>query len=147
MLVNKTKFKLGITELLMLIAAAVFTIGIRSWFSVCEVGEMVMSCHWAGEVLKALSLILLVLAVIHIVMPDLKMMIGMDVAYIFICLVAAFIPGSIISLCGNLEMQCQTAARPWSLILSIALGIFALLDIILCGSAISKEKHSRKADS
>ena len=146
MIINKEKFKLSIAELLMVILSVLFMIGIRTWFAVCPVmSETIMSCHWAGEVLKALSILLAAVSVIHIICPDWRLKIGIDIPMFCICILTAFIPGGLINLCMMEEMACRSQTKLWTIIISIALIIVILADIIICASAVSKEKHGRKA--
>ena len=145
MIVNKEKCRFSVTDILLIVVSAVFFIGIRSFFAVCPVGgEMIMSCHWAGETLKALSIVLLVLSVIHLFVPDKKIKLGMDIPMCAISLLAVFVPGTVINLCQNADMACRSAAQLWTVILCIILTLAALADIILYASSLSKDKHSRK---
>ena len=148
MIVNKEKFKLSITEILMLILSVVYTIGIRSWFAVCPVmDEKTMSCHWAGEVLKVMSILFLVLAVAHLLIPDMKIKLGMDIPFACISLMAVFIPGKIISLCMSPDMNCRMFTQTWTIVFCAVLTVVALADIILYGTRAARAKHERKADS
>jgi len=145
MIFNKEKFKCSAAELLILVVSIVFVIGIRSWFSVCPVNnEMIMSCHWAGEMLKVLSILFVVMAVVHLIAADPKMKLGMDIPLLGVCLLTAFIPGGIISVCQNAEMACRQAAQTWTVILCAALLICILADIIFYASYLSRQKHQRK---
>ena len=145
MIVIKEKIKFNIAELLMAILSLVFLIGIRSWFSVCPVmSDMVMSCHWAGEVLKALSIVLFAISLIHIFIPDEKIKMGMDILFLCVLIMTIFIPGGVISLCQNADMQCRSVSQPWSIVLMIVLIIVSVIDLIICSSAISKSRHQRK---
>ena len=148
MIVNKEKFKLGVTEILMLLAACVYMVGIRTWFAVCPVmSETVMSCHWAGEVLKALSIVLLVADVIHIICPDHKIKLGMDIPLLGICIVMIIIPGNVINICQMADMSCRHNTQPWTIIIGCLMAVFTIADMILCASSISRKKHERKADA
>lgn len=145
MIVNKEKFKLGITEILMLALSVVYMIGIRSWFAVCPVmGETVMACHWAGEVLGVLSILFVVLAIAHILIPDPKIKLGVDIPFACISLVAVFVPGNIISLCMSPEMKCRAATQLWTIVFCVVLVLLILADLILYASRISGAKHQRK---
>lgn len=149
MLINKDKFKCGICEALILAVSVIFVIGIRTWFDVCPVtSEMVMRCHWAGEVLRAISVMFVVVAVIHILVADGKMKAGMDITLAAVSLMTAFVPGVIISLCMGSEMNsqpaCQTFTRPWTMALAIALTVLALADLMYYTSRLLREKHQRK---
>ena len=50
------KLRIGVTDLLLAALCAALFVGTRSWFAVCDTvmeGGDYMSCHWAGEALKA----------------------------------------------------------------------------------------------
>ena len=147
MLVNKDKCRVSITEILMLVISIVYLIGIRAWFAVCPVmSEMIMACHWAGEMLKAMSILLLVIVIVHIVIWDPKVKLGVDIPLIGIGILDIFIPGGIINLCQSTDMACQSAAKPWTIVFSAALLVVTVIDVILYASRISGDKHHRKAD-
>ncbi len=145
MIVNKEKLKLSWTELLLFALSLIFVIGIRSWFDVCPVmSEKMMSCHWAGEMLKVITVLILVLAALHMTVPGEGTKIGMDISMIGICLMTAFVPGRIISICQNADMACRRVTQPWTIILCVALALLSLLDLIWYSSRLSHEKHRRK---
>ena len=146
MIINKRKWKMAVTDILLLVCAVLYFIGIKYWFPVCAVsGEMVMSCHWAGEVLTALSVLLIVTAAVHMVIPDEKIKTGMDIALVGIAVLAAMIPGNIISLCKNSEMQCRSNTSVWTMILMISFCLIACADGFIYLQLLSGEKHKRKA--
>lgn len=145
MIVSKDKIKISAAEIIKLIVSVIFVIGIRTWFSVCPVmSEMTMSCHWAGEMLKAVSIVLLVISVIHIIIPDEKVKIGMDAASACFLIMSVFIPGTVIHICQDAQMRCRSIAQPWSVIISIVLLIACAADMIIYASAVSRAKHQRK---
>ena len=147
MIVNKGKLRFGVPELLMVIISIIYVIGIRTWFAVCEsTGDMVMSCHWAEAVLKVMSILFAVISICHIFIPDQRIKIGIDLPFFCICVLTAFVPGSVISLCMNAEMDCRQSMKLWTVILCIALMAVILGDLILYCSQIRGEKHHRKAD-
>ena len=144
MIVNNKKIKLGVTDILLVIISIVFTAGIRGWFKVCEpMGEGFMSCHWAGETLKAMSITMLVLCIIHVFMPDEKIKIGMDIAFIGVLVFSLMIPGGVINLCMMEDMKCRSLTKPWNMGICIVWIIIILGDILLCIGSLNKEKHKR----
>mgnify|MGYP002624608236 CR=1 FL=1 len=145
MIINQSKIKIGAAEIIVLILSVLYVIGIRSWFSVCPVmSGIAMPCHWAGEMLKAISILILVLSILHMMIPDEKIKIGMDVSLIGISMLCMFVPGTIIQICGGEQMACRNAAHPWTLAFCGALIAVLLADLIAYASALSKERHSRK---
>lgn len=145
MIVNKRKCKIGVTDILLLVCSALYFIGIKYWFPVCGMsGDMVMGCHWAGEVLAALSIMLIVISAVHIVIPDEKIKTGMDISLAGIAVFAMMIPGNIISLCKNSEMQCRNGTSVWTIIFMVSFCIIAAADAFIYFHNLSAEKHKRK---
>ena len=144
MIINRPKIKTGIPELLLTALSILFMIGIRAWFPVCEVtGENIMPCHWAGEMLKALSVLFLVLCILHIIIPGSEVKIGIDVSLAGLFILALNIPGNIIRICAHADMACRSLARPMTALFCILMTILAFLDIIFYLSLRSNEKHKR----
>ena len=144
MLLNKEKFRLAVTDILTFAVSLVYLLGIRLWFPVCEASENgFMSCHWAGEVLKAMSIVLLLISIIHLVVPDEKVKIGMDIPLCCIYALSFCIPGRIIPLCKMAEMSCRRGTQIWTAVIMIVLLLIAIADIILYSSVFAKQKHSR----
>ena len=144
MIVNKSKIKFGVTDCLLFVVSALFLIGIYFWFPVCDaMGDKIMSCHWAGEVMKGVCILFASLCTLHIFMPDGMVKTGMDTAMIGLSVLAVCVPGNIISLCGNVDMTCRKYTQPWVIVFCIAMILFALADIVFYLSARSKDKHKR----
>ena len=144
MIINKPKIKIGIPELLLTVLSVLFMIGIRVWFPVCEVtGENIMPCHWAGEMLKALSVLFLVLCILHIIIPGSEVKIGIDVSLAGLFILALNIPGNIIRICAHEDMACRSLAKPMTALFCILMTVLAFLDIIFYLSLRSNEKHKR----
>lgn len=145
MIIKRDKIKISAAEIINVLISVLFLIGIRSWFDVCPVmSEMTMSCHWAGEVLKAVSIVLLVISLIHVFIPDEKIKIGIDMASLCILVMTIFIPGTVIGLCGDAGMRCRSTAQPWTIIISAVLIIVCVIDMIIYATALSGLKHQRK---
>ena len=145
MIVNKDRLKIGVMEIAAIILSLLFVIGIRTWFAVCPVtGDTPMTCHWAGEMLKILSILILVLSVTHTVIPDEKIKVGMDAALACTCAVTAFVPGGIIGLCKSADMACRKTTYLWTVGICVLLVITFAVDIYFCITNLSREKHRRK---
>ena len=144
MILNRKRLKIGISEILVLLISVLYLIGIRVWFPVCMPMEHIMTCHWAGEVLKALSCLFLALSLIHIFIPDLKMKAGMDIAMISVACITFFIPGHIIPLCGDAMMMCRKGTSIYSSVFALVLAVLLIADIVIVMSYIAKDKHKRR---
>ena len=145
MLVKKKRLKFGLTDLLLIIISAAMLIGIKTLFKVCEPksGDMIMSCHWAGNMITAMSVLLIVLAFLHIIIPDMRFKGGIALSIAGISIVTLLIPGRIIALCKMEEMSCRSNTQLWTVILCGVLILVSLIDIIVYLLAASKEKHIR----
>ena len=144
MIINKTKIKIGIPEILLAVSAILFMIGIRAWFPVCDVmGDTAMPCHWAGEMLKALSILFLTLSLAHAVIPNGAAKIGVDVSLTGLSVLTLNIPGNIIRTCSNADMACRKSTHPWTIAFCVVMIVLVLADCVLYFSLRSKEKHKR----
>ena len=146
MIVNKEKCRFGATDLLLIAAACLFAVGIRLWFPVCggmEGSTVTMSCHWAGEALKAVSILLAALCVVHLLTPDGKMKAGMDVALAGLSVLAMLLPGNVISICAGAEMACRAKTMAASIACGAALLVLALADLFYWLSRAAAQKHRR----
>ena len=146
MIINKGKIKIAFTDILFFVCAVLYFIGIRYWFPVCNaMGDMVMSCHWAGEVLSALSILLVAMSAVHAAIPDERIKAGVDISTLGTAVFAALVPGNIISICKNSEMPCRSGAALWTTIFMVLLGIIVCADAFIYLQSLSGKKHSRKA--
>lgn len=145
MLVNQSKIKIAVTDLIMILISVCYLLGIHKWFSVCPVmGESVMACHWAGEVLKAIALLVLIISVVHTCLPDEKIKIGVDIALVGLYIMTIFVPGRIVHICSDSMMHCRKATQPWTIVFCIVLLLVALADIVFYCSKLAKDRHTRE---
>ena len=144
MIINKSKIKVCIIELIIFVVSLLFLLGIRLWFPVCEVmGETVMACHWAGEILKALTVLSFVLSLVHIFLPNGSVKIGMDLSLIGLLVLTLYVPGNIVNICEMTDMSCRHYTLPWTIAFSVVLILLALADIVFYLALASTEKHKR----
>ena len=141
---EKKKYSVGLTEIIMAVLALLYTIGIRAWFPVCAaMSDSVMACHWAGQTLKAISILLLALAVVHIIIRDENMKLGMDISLLGTGLITMLIPGHIINICRSAEMACRGATLPWTIAFGIVWILVILADILFFRARLTKQRHQR----
>ncbi len=142
MIINKSKCKIAFTDILFLALSIIYLVGIKLWFPVCGVsGDMVMSCHWAGEVLSALSVLLVILSLIHMVIPDERIKAGIDISGAGIAVLSMIIPGNIITLCKNSEMPCRANTSLWTIIFMVIICVIICVDIFVYLQMQSGKKH------
>lgn len=145
MFINKPKCRVAATDILLVLVSVVYALGIRIWFPVCAAKEdAVMSCHYAGEVLKALSVLLAILSAAHLVSPDGRVKLGIDIALGGLAVLAMNVPGGIIPICAMGGMACRAKALPGTLICGAVFVILALFDAFLFLAENAKEKHARR---
>ena len=144
MIINKKCFKISFAEPVLLLAAVLYAVGIRYWFPVCMSMEKVMSCHWAGEVLKAMSVLMIGLALISIFLPDAWGKIGVNISAAGISVLMMLIPGRVISICSNEAMKCRQGTSVGTLIFTLIFILIAIVDMVICASMLASEKHKRK---
>ena len=144
MIINKNKCKIAFTDILFSGLSILYLVGIKLWFPVCGVsGDMVMSCHWAGEVLFALSVLLVIISLIHMVIPDERIKAGIDISGAGIAVLSMIIPGNIITLCKNSEMPCRANTSLWTIIFMVIICVIICVDIFVYLQMQSGKKHRR----
>lgn len=131
--------RLRITDILILVVSIIFLIGIKTIFKPCgpkEDGSW-MSCHWAGNAVAAMAAVLVVIAVIHLIMTDAKIKMGLSCAMIPTAVVAAIIPGHMIGLCMMDTMRCHAVMTPATILLSVITIVVVVIDILLYRRSLS----------
>ena len=141
------KLRIGVTDLLLAALCAALFVGTRSWFAVCDTvmeGGDYMSCHWAGEALKAVALLALALSVVHALAPGDGIKLGLDLSLAGVAVLAMRMPGGIISICAGEAMACRLRTHPWTVALSAALLVLCLADTVVRLAAASRARHARE---
>ena len=129
------KLNIGVSDIVLTVIAAVFLIGICTVFKPCGPKEDggYMTCHWAGQAITGLSAVLLVISVMHMFIPDEKIKQGLSLAVIPVALLAAIIPGRVISLCMMDMMRCRAVMKPAVMIISVLMILAACFDLVMRG--------------
>lgn len=136
---ENSKGKIGIGDIALVVVSAVFLVGVLTVFGACGPNEEGgwMTCHWAGMSVAGIAAVLVVLSVVHLVVRDAKMKMGIDIAIIPMAALAAVTPGFLIGLCMMSMMQCHTVMRPAVIAMSILMVVAAVFDFV----------RQRKADT
>ena len=81
---KKIKIKIGISDIILLVLSIIFLVGILTFFKTCgpKTDGSWMTCHWAGNVVTGLAALLAVISLIHLLIPDRKIKIGLSVSII-----------------------------------------------------------------
>ena len=129
MIVNKSKIKFGVTDCLLFVVSVLFLIGIYFWFPVCDaMGDKIMSCHWAGQAVTGTALVLVVLALVHLLVRDRGMKLGLDVGLAVTAICSALLPGKLIGLCMMADMRCHRLTVPGVTVCAVLVVLAAALD-------------------
>ena len=144
MIMDKKKIRFGVTDLLLFAVSALYAAGLKLWFPVCETGETLMACHWAGRALFAASLLFAGTALLHLFVPDGKMKAGMDIPLAGLSVLIMLIPGRVIAVCGMPGMACRSGTQPWSIGFGAALFVLSLADLFFYLSREFTGRHARK---
>ncbi len=121
-----------VTDAVAALLSVVSLIGIFTVFAPCgpkEDGSW-MVCHWAGNAVKGISLVLAVLSLIRLFIADEKIKIGLSLAVFAVTILETAVPGHLISLCMMKTMRCHTLTQPGVTVFSILIALTALADTI-----------------
>ena len=127
------KLKIGVMDIIMLLAGLCFLVGIRFVFTPCgpkEDGSFMM-CHHAGTAITGIAVVLVVLAVLHLLMPSAKTKLGLALASLPIAGLAYFIPGKLHPICMMPDMRCHTVMTPGVTVSVIVLAVVYVIDIFV----------------
>ena len=141
---NKKIEPIGI---ILIIACAILTIGVKTYFSACEVTEEhTMSCHWAEQAVFGVSIVLLVQAICAVFMgldaPNIRK--GISIAMVPTAILAVVIPGYLINLCMMDTMQCRATMKPSVMVMGFVIAVLASIYATPGGflSPVVKDKKS-----
>lgn len=128
---EKKKWRLKITDVLLLLASGVFFIGMRTFLAPCaqQADGKWMVCHWAGEALFGVAAVLFAIALLHAVIWRAAIKTGLAMAMIPTAVLAFFLPGQMIDLCMMETMRCHTVMQPAARAISAVLILLACLDV------------------
>ena len=81
-----------------------------------------MTCHWAGESVYVLSILLFFGAMLMLIIRKQEVYAALEGMVILICLLMKHIPGGFIPLCMKKDMRCWAVMRP---------GVGLLCDLVI----------------
>lgn len=127
------KKTISILDIVQTVVSLCFLLGILFVFGPCgpkEDGGW-MTCHWAGRAVTGVAALLLVLALVRLPVKDSRIKLGLDIAVLPAALLAALIPGRLISLCMMADMRCRSVMQPAVTVFAILLIVLSAADILL----------------
>ena len=124
------KQKINGFDVILLALSAVLLLGVLTAFAPCGAKEdgSWMTCHWAGNAVAGAAAVLTALAVMRIFAKDGKAQSWLSAAMIPTALLAALIPGRLISLCMMPSMRCRAVMSPAVMVLSVLIIAAAVID-------------------
>ena len=137
---NEKKKSRTIVDLLVLIAGIVMAAGAATFLKPCgpqEDGSW-MTCHWAGQAVLGVSVLICILALICLILPDAKVKTGLSIGIIGAAALNALLPGFLIQTCLMESMRCNSVMRPGVMVASAVVAALALVNIIV--SAVRSRK-------
>ncbi|MFC2741328.1 MAG: DUF4418 family protein, partial [Selenomonas sp.] len=107
---EKKKWKIKLTDVLLLLASGAFLVGMRTFLAPCaqQADGKWMVCHWAGEALTGVAAVLFVISLLHALIPRAQIKMGLALAMIPAAALAFLLPGTMIDLCMMETMRCHT---------------------------------------
>ena len=123
--------KQTVPAILILILSLVILIGSQSFLSPCihEDGS-VGACHWAGQMCLGLGCVLVVITLFSLCVK--RACLGVYLSEIFVCVLGAFTPGTLIDLCHMSTMRCRMEMQPAMMILFSLAAVCALIGVAIC---------------
>ena len=135
--------KTAVLMVMILILSLVAVIGLRFFLAPCvhEDGSF-GSCHWAGEALFGLSLLMAGQAILGLVLARGR-------REIFLCIfgdaiLGVCLPGILIRLCSMATMRCQSIMKPGVWVLMVLTGCFSLTGFFLADSSQDEERKVKR---
>ena len=125
--------KKKILAIISLVAAIVLFIGLTSFAGPCPVteGEMPMKCHWTGQALKGLAVVMALSSILKLVSKDRGIAIGISLVEVINGIYAILIPTVLIGTCMHEEMMCNTGMKPFVIIISLIYIVLAAVNIYM----------------
>ena len=131
----KEKKRCLIPALVTLVLAVLAVAGVKSFAGPCvhEDGSF-GPCHWAGQALFGLSIVIAAESVIVLWRKDAGLRRGLYLAMMLTAMLGILMPGTLISLCVMESMRCRMIMRPAMLVLYALMLVSATT-----GALLSKE--------
>lgn len=128
---GKKKWKVGVTDILLLLVNGIFFVGMHTFLAPCgqQADGHWMVCHWAGEALTGVAAVLFVISLLHALIPRAQIKMGLALAMIPAAALAFLLPGTMIDLCMMETMRCHTVMQPGVMAISAVTIALLLVDL------------------
>ena len=97
-------------------------------------------CHWAGQALFGLALLMAAEAVIAVAWKNESLRKGLYIAMALTAVLGILVPGTLIGLCGMATMRCRALMRPAMTILFAVMGIASAAGVFFSGEQATERK-------
>lgn len=115
-----------------LVLALLLAIGAATFLGPCMHEDGAFgTCHWAGQMLMGLGIVLAVQSLTSLLFADAKMREGISLSMVPVALLAALTPGVIIPLCMMETMRCNMIMRPAAMLMAALIGVLSAIDAVL----------------
>lgn len=127
------KKRISVLNIIILIVSIVFLAGTLSFLKPCGPKEdgSFMSCHWAGQTLVGIAVVLIVMAILLLLLPAAESKMGTALAMIPVGILAAVIPGGLIHLCMMETMRCHAVMKPGARCFGIIIAVLAVISAVM----------------
>ena len=124
-----------------LVLSCVIAVGSVSFLGPCvhEDGSF-GSCHWAGQAMLGIGLLLAVLSLTALLVKDGRVRAGILFAAAAAAVLGIFVPGTLINLCGMATMRCRAVMRPAMTLLCVLTAVSSLAGGIAAYRKAGSEK-------
>lgn len=110
-----------VSSSILLVLSLLFIIGEQTVAGPCPVmpDGRFMVCHWAGQAVLGVGIVLVVLSLLHLAFKNDGMKLGLDLAVIANAVLLLMIPNRLIHLCMKNHMRCHTVMEPFVLVMGV----------------------------
>lgn len=128
-----SKTKNIIINILYIILTLGLTVGVLTIFAPCGPNEdgSYMNCHWAGLMIAALGVVLVIQAIAHIFFKNPHARRAVSVSMLPVMILTICIPDKLIHMCMMEEMRCRSIMEPAVTVITVILAAIAVIDIII----------------
>lgn len=130
-----------IPAVIIVLSALAAAAGSRSFLGPCVHEDGTFGpCHWAGQALFGLALLMAAEAVIAVAWKNESLRKGLYIAMALTAVLGILVPGTLIGLCGMATMRCRALMRPAMTILFAVMGIASAAGVFFSGEQATERK-------
>lgn len=124
--------KKSIPELITTILSAGLFVGSFTFLNTCGPKDdgSFMTCHYAGNVIKALSLVILIQAVLALINFK-NTRAGLNISNLLVSVVCLLVPGHLVATCMMNDMRCNLYTKPGVTVICIIIAAVTLISSVM----------------